>query len=106
MVSDGNLLLAMAGDNSDEEMKSLASDNNEELYIWWIGSDDDDDDSEGKWNLLTSIPPKEWYPPTHTQTCSNDYNRWWLLSVFFKIWFFNQDVKLRLGGCSLPFLCE
>ena len=34
-MPDGDLLLAMAGDNLDKKMKSLASDNDEELYIWW-----------------------------------------------------------------------
>ena len=47
MVPEGDLLLATAGDDSDEEMQSVASDEDEVPRVRRTG-DDDEDSEDGK----------------------------------------------------------
>ena len=55
VVPDGDLLLAMAGDDLDKEMLSIASDNDEELCVRWTGNDNNNS-KDGKTSPLPPPP--------------------------------------------------
>ena len=64
-LPDGDLLLAAAGDDSDEEMQSVASNDGEELCVRLAGDDDDDSEDSKEIKLAREVPPVHWQSHSH-----------------------------------------